>query len=597
MVLLTPLGLLAALSVIPLVIAYLVRPDPRTIRLPTLSFLTSGEDAGTDRSAFERLRIEHLLVVQAVVLVLIALALASPFVTTTGTEQVRESVVVLDTSASMTVADADGATRFARAQSIAREELAETTSLVTAGPDPVVAVRRGSQTDASDALSAVTLTENEGRLADAISRAVAIADRSARIVIVSDFAGETAWRSAVETARNRGYTVDVRQVGGRVDNVGIVAADYEQTTVTVSIKNYADSEVTRTVTLGNSERSVTLAPGDVGTVTLPVTVGNEQLRLRPGDSFPVDDRLFVAGPDSPQVRVLLLTNDEDRFVRTALSVLPAVDLTVSQPPTTIAGEYDVVVFGSVDPDRLLQSTRGRVAELVRNGAGVVVTAQPRFASIPYGDLSPVTAADRPQTGAPTIQTREDPLVQGIRFPPPSAVLPAETNSESEAVVVADGSPLVARGTLGEGRTYYYGYLESDAQFQYTYQYPVFWKRLVFEAAGRTSLPERNRQAGVTLSVANGTTVERPAGTVTSGGSVRLDRTGFYRVGEQRYGVSLVSEPESNVSAPALSTGAGGIARERDRTVQRVVDLSPLVAIAAAIAILAELVVLRRRGDL
>jgi len=227
----------------------------------------------------------------------------------------------------------------------------------------------------------------------------------------------------------------------------------------------------------------------------------------------------------------------------------------------------------------------------------VVTAQEDFARIPYGPLSPVSVTGRERN--PSIQVGDDPLVRGIRFPPPNAYLAGETRNGSQTVVRAGDSPLIARGSLGEGQTFYYGYIAADSTFQFNYQYPVFWKRLIYEAAGRETLTETNLPAGGTLSVANGTTVQRPGGEteVAAGGSVRLDRTGFYRVGDRRYGVSLLSVGESNVSAPSLQVGEDSIVKPREEVVQRPLDLSPLVAVGAVVAVFGELALLRRRGDL
>ncbi|PSQ09789.1 hypothetical protein BRC93_11915, partial [Halobacteriales archaeon QS_5_70_15] len=164
-VFLTPLGLTALAALIPLVLLYLVRPEPTRLRLPTLEFLASGEEAGTDNPAFERLRRNLLLLIQALVIVAVALALASPYVTVTGTETVEETVVVLDASASMTVADAGGETRFARAKAIAGEAATGTTSVVVGRTGPEVVLRRGSDEDALAALGEVGPTEADGDLA------------------------------------------------------------------------------------------------------------------------------------------------------------------------------------------------------------------------------------------------------------------------------------------------------------------------------------------------------------------------------------------------------------------------------------------------
>jgi hypothetical protein len=596
-VFLTPLGLTALAALIPLVLLYLVRPEPTRLRLPTLEFLASGEEAGTDNPAFERLRRNLLLLIQALVIVAVALALASPYVTVTGTQTVEETVVVLDASASMTVGDAGGQSRFARAKAIAGEVATGTTSVVVARTSPEVVLRRGSDEDALAALGEVEATESEGDLAAAITGAAAVGDREARIVVVSDFAGADGWRTAVETVRGRGYTVEVRQVGGEVANVGIVGAEYGRTDVTVSVKNYGSSEVERTVSLGGERERLTLTPGDVGTATLPVPTGNNELRLSPGDAFPLDDRLHVAGPDRARIRVLLLTNEENRFLRTALEVLEEVSLTVDQPPTSISEPYDVVVFSGIEPDRMLRSTRQQAAEIAANGGGVIVGAQGNLGAAGYGALLPVEPVGGTGTN-PSLRVDDDRLTRGIQFPPPEVYVEAELKEGSEAVATADGSPFLARGRLGDGRTLYYGYLGSDSAFHFHYQYPVFWKRAVYEAAGRETLEATNYPTGARIPVPNGTTVETPGGTVTpESGTLALRESGFYRYGDRRLGASLLSETESNVSAPALSTGPDGVVREREEQVPRPLDLSPVAAGGALLFVLVELSYLRWRGDL
>jgi hypothetical protein len=593
---LTPLGLVALLAVVPLLVLYLVRPDPTRIRLPTLEFLSASEETATDRPALSRLRRNLLLLLQLFVLVLVALALASPYVTVLGSTQVEETVVVLDDSASMTVTDAGVGARFDAARALAREERAQTTSLVTTSPAPQVLVQRAGEDDYLAALRDVSATDASGDLAGAISQAAAVADADARILVVSDFAGDDAWRQAVETARGRGYTVDVRQVGGGVQNVGIVDARYGRTDVSVSVKSYADSEVQRTVELGSQRERLTLQPGDVATVIFSVPPGDSEVRLSPGDSFPVDDRLYLAGPDRSRIRVLLVTNGESRFVRTALEVLDEVELTVARPPTSISEEYDVVVFADVEADRLLRSTTEQATDLVRDGGGAIVVAQDDLDGVRYDSLLAVEPTGRAQN--PTVRVQDDPLTAGIQFPPPDAYVTAESREGTRTLVQANDSPLLARGTLGQGRLLYYGYLADASEFQFNYQYPVLWKRLVYDAAGRDALAETNRPTGTRVVVPNGTEVRAPDdGRSVVSGRVSLDDAGHYRVGSQRLAASLVSEPESNVSAPALSTGEDGVVQPREERVPRPLDLSPAMALGALAFVFGEIALLRYRGDL
>ncbi|WP_254823524.1 DUF7408 domain-containing protein [Haloglomus halophilum] len=595
-VFLTPLGLLALLAVVPILLLYLVRPDPRRLQLPTLEFLAAGEEGGTDSAALETLRRNLLLFLQLLVVVLVALALASPYVTTSGTATVTETVVVLDTSASMAVEDASGGSRFDRARAIARESVSQTTSVVTAGATPRVRLQASGAADAREVLDDLSRTDAAGDLSAAVSQAVAVADEDARIVVVSDFAGAGAWRDAVETARGRGYTVDLRPVGSEATNVGFVDAEYGRTSVTLSVKSYADRPVERTVSLGGARETLRLQPGDVGTATLPVPTGDATARLSPGDGFALDDRVAVSGPGEARIRVLLVSNDPDRYLVTALEVLDEVSLTVAEPPTAVEREYDVVVFAGVDRQRLLQGTREAAGSVTREGGGTIVVAQDDLGQVGYGGLLPVEPTGR--SSGPSVRASDDPLVRGISFPPPKSYLTAELRNDSESLVRANDSPLLARGRLGNGRTLYYGYLPGASQFQFNYQYPVLWKRLVYEAAGREPLPRTNYETGTRLSVPNGTAVAAPDGSRTAAdGSVSLDAAGHYRLDDRRVAAALLDAAESNVSAPALRTGPDGVARSREEVVQRPLDLSPAVALAALGVLLTEVALLRRRGDL
>ncbi|WP_255150779.1 vWA domain-containing protein [Halorarius halobius] len=585
----TPLGLLALAAVVPLVLLYLVRPDPRRLRLPTVEFLTEGEGTASDSPALARLKRSLVLLVQILLVAAVALALAGPYVTVARETSVAETVVVVDTSASMTVGD--GETRFDRALAEAREAVTETTSVVTAGARPRVRLRGGGPPDAREALDEVTTTDAPGDLSAAIRRAAAVAGPESRVVVVSDFAGVDGWRETVATARARGLTVELRPVGESVDNVGIVAAEYGRTSVTLSVQNYGDEQVTRRVGHGNATRTLELAPGDAATVTLPVPAGETRIRLSGSDAFPVDDTLYVAGPDTRTVDVLVVTNDEDRNFLTALRVLDEVDVTVKNPPTTVGGDYDVVVFGSVAPDRLLRSTVESAGDVARSGGGVVVTAQSGLGAVAYRDLLPLRVTGNASN--PSVRVRSDRLTRGISFPPPNEYVTAEL-TRGAAVVRADGSPLVARAGLGDGRVLYYGY-PPDSSFRYNYQFPVFWKRVVYETAGRDPLPATNREAGTTLEVSNDTTVRGPDGETT--GPTSLDAVGFYRYGDQRVGVSLLDRAESNVSAPDLSADADGPVRERTETRQVPKDLSMYPALAAVLLVVCEVGLLRYRGDL
>jgi hypothetical protein len=592
---LTPLGLVALLAVVPVVVLYLVQPDPRRIELPTLRLLLDDDERDASNPLLERLRRSFLLLLQLLVIVALALALAGPYVSVSESQTVEETVIVLDGSASMGV-QTDGGTRFTAAVAAAREATTGTNAVVFAGSESRIVLRSGGSDEVDRTLDELAVVDTPTDLGAAISQAASIAGENARIVVLSDFADDTGWTDAVRSARARDLQVDLRQfAGGGAANVGIVDRAFTGSNVTLSVKNFGDAEVTRSVTLGDQRRSVTLGPGDLERVSLAVPAGGGRAQLSPGDDFPTDDVAYVAAPSDPTVDVLLLTNDRNRYLATALSVIDEVDLTVDQPPTTVGDGYDVIVYSNLDPERLLRSNVEAGRDVIEAGGGVAVVAQP---SPPdrLGDLlllSPSGVGTNPSVG----QVTTDELTRGIDFPPPERYLTGTLRAGTPLVRTGNGTPLVATQQRGAGRVLYYGSVVDDDPFRFNYQYPVFWKRATFYLAGRDPLPALNRETGGRLQFANETSVGTPDGTV-SARVVPLDSVGFYTAGTRRIGVSLYSEAESDVAAESLdarSDGTGVTSREEERQVPR--PLTPFVALGALLVAVGELAYLRRRGDL
>jgi hypothetical protein len=593
--LLSPLGLLALLAVVPVVVLYLIRPEPEELELPTLRFLSERRQQSSTSPILERLRRNVLLFVQLLVIALLALSLATPYVPVSEGFAVEETVLVVDGSASMAT-ESGGETRFRRALSTAREEVTGTTSVVYAAANGRVLVNGGTRGDAERALDGLAVSDTDGDLRAALSQAAAIAGEEARIVVLSDFADDTDWRGEVAAARARGIRVDLRQFGGGGDdNVGVVDRSFAGDNVTVSVRNFGDEAVERTLTLGDQRRQLDLAAGDVATATFRVPPGASTVRLTPGDSFPTDDVAYLSAPSDAAIDVLVVTNDENRYLTAALSVVDAVELSVLEPPDAITGQYDVVVYSNVDPDRLLAGNVEAGRDVVADGGGVAIQAQPNMPVEKYGDLLLVDPGSvrSPPALAPVDPT---PLTRGITFTLPEEYVAASLREGTAPVRVSDGSPLVATAARGGGRILYYGYVEDSSSFKFAFQYPVFWKRAVFELAGREPLPTLNRETGGTLDFGGETTVRTPDGDV-SAARVPLDSVGHYGTGERQYGVSLYSVSESDVAAPDLTDDGPGAVRTREERRTVPYPLSWIVGLVAGVVGVCELLYLRRRGDL
>lgn len=591
-----PLGLAALVGVVPLLVLYLIQPDPRELALPTVQFLQSDPDEGGSNPVFERLRRNLLLLLQLLVIGLLAAALAAPYVTVTQAATAQPTVLVVDASASMTTETDDG-TRFAEAVAAAKRAAGTPTTVVVSGATTRVPAEQVSPEDAKTALDEVAVTDAPGDLRAAISRATALAGSESRLVVFSDFAGDGGdWRGAVQTARASGLDVSLRQYGGGGDgNVGIVDRRFGSQRVTFSVANTGATAAERTLSFAGRSRSLTLQPGDVQSVTFPLPAQRTKATLSPRDSFPTDDVAHVAVPQKRTVRTLLLTNGDNRNLRTALEVIRTVDLTTRRPPASVSGQYDVVVFADVDPERVLGSTKELARETVANGGGIAVQAQSNVSAVGYGPLLPVRPRSVRNTTGETSVTEHE-LTTGFDFPPPDRHLAASPRDATALVTVEDGSPLLATARRSGGRVLYYGYLPNQTAFRYSYRYPVFWKGAVHWLADRPSPSDLNYRTGATLQLSNRTTVETPRGTQTAV-AVQLDAVGTYETADRRVSASLLSASESNLTAPTPDVAGGNVTNSAMAAERVRQDLTPLVLLVALLLVLGELGFLRYRGDL
>lgn len=590
---LTPLGLAALAVAVPIVLLYLIRPDPSEVQLPTFRFLAEEERQQSSTPLLERLSRSLLLLLQLLVILLLAVSLATPYVPVNEREVVEETVLVVDTSASMATT-AGGQTRFDRAISVADREVTQRTSVITTVGSGRVALRRGPPSDARETLGGLRASDAPGDLRAAIAQAGTIVDEDARVVVLSDFAGDD-WTDAVATLRARGISVDLRQFDrGGEDNVGFVDRRFSGSEVTLSVKNFGNGSTTRTVRLGDSRREIELGAGDAATVTVPVPAGTSRAQLSPGDSFPTDDTAYLAAPSDPTLDVLLVTNDRNRFLTTAFEVNDQVELTVETPPGAIEGEFDVVVYSNVDPDSLLPGNVETGRDVLAEGGGVAIQAQE---SLPdqYGDLLLLEPEGLTQV-ATVRRTAETDLTRGISFQAPDEYVAGTLRSGESLVELRDGTPLIATAQKGNGRVLYYGYIEDASSFKFNSQYPVFWKRAAFFLADREPLPTLNRETGDTIQF-DAETVEGPTGRL-SGPRTRLLAAGVYATETRRRSASLLSEAESAVDVEPIGQRGdetGPVTTEEERTVPR--PLTEFLALGALSIAVVELGYLRRRGDL
>ncbi len=136
---------------LPVIILYILRTKPKTIKIPSLMLLLPAVEKSRLKSLFEKLIRDPILLIQLITITLLVIALANPYYPSNVRHD--QIVVVLDSSASMFATDV-APDRFAQAVNIAKEYIrnSEKVSVVLSANIPVLLFK---DADNKKALSAV----------------------------------------------------------------------------------------------------------------------------------------------------------------------------------------------------------------------------------------------------------------------------------------------------------------------------------------------------------------------------------------------------------------------------------------------------------
>jgi von Willebrand factor type A domain/Aerotolerance regulator N-terminal len=365
--LLSPAGLGLLALLVPLVVLYILKVKRAKKRVASTWLWATAQRDLMARSPFKRLIAQVPLLVQALALILLALALARP--ATRGREFTGDHVaIVIDTSASMTStapgSNGEPTTRIALAKQSAKDLLSALTPgsdalILEAGRDArLVAPLDRDLVRVRAAIDRVEAEDVEGDLGAAVALAV---DRlrqlggSRRIVVLTD--GNLSRPSALAGAS---LPVEVITVGAPVENAAIVRVDVrsgtdaalnkEQVQGFLVVANFGRSPRDVYVTMREQNASDVLAsrrvlvqPGERLPVVLTFhpTVGDYRkgllFEISPHDSMPVDDVAYGRVPAGDKLPVYLAGSSP--WIERALVSDPMVDLHTGTPAELAADTW------------------------------------------------------------------------------------------------------------------------------------------------------------------------------------------------------------------------------------------------------------------
>lgn len=374
--LLAPAGLALLALLVPLVVLYILKiKRNRRVVASTWLWAVAQRDLMA-KAPFKRLIAQVPLLVQALALILLALALARP--ATRGREITGDHVaIILDVSASMSTrldGTADGKeTRLDRARRTAKDILASLTPgsdalVLEAGRDArLLAPLDRDTVRLAAALDRVTARDVEGDLGAAVALAV---DRlrqlggSRRVVVITD--GNLARPGSLSGAA---LPLEVITVGAPADNAAIVRVDVrsgtdpakgtDQVQGFLVIANYgkAPRPLYVTMRLANTtdvlaSRREVVQPGERKAVQLDFhpTPGDHKkglvFEISPRDALPVDDVAYARVPAGDKLPVYLAGSS--LWIERAITADPMIDLRTGTVAQMLAERLDLDTFVVVD---------------------------------------------------------------------------------------------------------------------------------------------------------------------------------------------------------------------------------------------------------
>ncbi|MBP7070971.1 MAG: hypothetical protein KBA97_07850, partial [Methanothrix sp.] len=324
-------------------------------------------------------------------------------------------------------------------------------------------------------------------------------------------------------------------------------------------------------------RTVPMGAGEDYFLFATAYPGITEISLDIDDAVSWDNLAYVYVPALNKKRVLYLGRDGPALA--ALRSLPNVEVTTEGVPE---GHDLVVVSGNATGD-------GNLNQYI-DGGRVIYIASGDAESPEY---LPVRL-DGVESGPASLWVRSEGFAEGLHFNEIGlfSYPRAASRRGSTVMVEANGRPVLSYWRLGKGVVLYSG-LELDSDFYLRPEYPIFWYRMVSWITDVPDIVQSNHKTGETVHLGEAAMIETPS-TRFMASSLLLDQVGIYRYHGQIIAANMYDPKESSLER-SLEVEAGQFKEiSRETTVEN--DLSHWIIALAALAMLLELAVMRRRRE-
>jgi hypothetical protein len=619
----SPLALAALASVIPLILLYLLRPKPLQVLVPSLMFLMNiREEKKRFYTSITKLIKDPLFLIQLLVLILLALAAAAPFIETQQPLSGEHTVIIIDSSASMQTDS-----RFSDAISKASDYVSNTNTIILAENVPVTVLSSAGSSAAYETLDSLQPKAVVADISSAVSAGMrTLSQEGGRIVVISDFAH---WDgddpvNAKNLAESYGLQVEYVLVGSSTGNVGIIQGEISAVegsyTYTGIVKNYNNGRQSVNLNIvneGGSAQQVSLSVPARSTQQFKVTnlkTGITEVRIAASDSLMIDNVAYISVPPASSKQMLVVSDTDKLPSHTALSLMPSVQTNLLQGVPADLSKYSVVVIAN--KQRALASNEvSTLNSFIRGGGEVVFIASEALsvnnAGTDVQSLLPVSTGNvvSAERGVTLRVLQETRLSEDIKFNEVAVYeyLNATARRDATTLVATNtGTPMLVYSTLGEGTVVYLGLndaLGEDAwnNFHNLPEYPVFLFQLAGWLGGTGSISDYNLKTGAVSALAREQEIQTPSGVQTTN-RVHYDEAGVYTAAGKRVAVNLYSDRESDTTLTgqdvidrSKAKDSPGIVRASSYTAKNYLDTYMIIIVF--LLVMLELMIIRKRGEL
>jgi len=361
--------MLLTLGLIPiLVIIHTLKPNPRQVDVTNLFLWNEVLKERSSNLSFDRLKQNLPLILQILIVILAAVALAAP-TWTHGTAQKGNLVLVIDTSASMQTRSESG-TRFdlARQQAlqlVQKRDRDQQVLLVEAGKTPRVKTGFLTHTgQAQDLINRLQPSDAPADLESAIYLALSFVDPAKEdlLYLITDGAGQ----DLSELVKNHPKIRPIIIAGGG-QNIGITKFEFRQHVdrsdhyeFMLEIKNFDHTPVESSIGLSIDrvtlfERALAFDAQEKQVLIIPYSGlinGIARATLEIDDDFTVDNQAYLSLNSAKEIWVLLVSQG-NHFLEKLLAAYPnfrvnsVKEIVPSSWPEQTA-RHDIVIVDRMD---------------------------------------------------------------------------------------------------------------------------------------------------------------------------------------------------------------------------------------------------------